>query len=169
MHLMKSAHNITIRLTEPKDHDAIWQIFHDCAVPGDTYEYSPDISKQDALTLWINDKQHTYVAEYQGSIVGTYILKANRLALGAHVANCGYMVAKNTRGLGVGRAMAEHSFIEAKSMGFHAMQYNFVVSTNEIAVKLWKKLGFKIIGTIPNGFNHQQQGYVDVHIMWRAL
>jgi len=160
---------ITIRLAQQSDHDAIWEIFHECVASGDTYEYAPDTPKEQALELWLNPNQHTFVTEYKGKIVGTYILKANRLSLGAHVANAGYMVAKNRRGLGVGRLMADHSFAQAKEMGFKAMQYNFVVSTNHIAIKLWQKLGFEIIGTIPEGFHHQEKGYVDAHIMWRKL
>jgi len=102
-------------------------------------------------------------------IVGTYILRANQAGPGAHVANAAYMVAKEARGLGVGRNMAEHSLSEARRLGFRAMQFNFVVSTNTSAIHLWQQLGFKIVGTLPGAFRHSKLGYVDVYVMFRSL
>jgi len=102
-------------------------------------------------------------------VVGTYILRANQLGGGSHVANAAFMVATNARGLGVGRAMAEHCLGEARRLGFRGMQFNFVVSSNESAVHLWKNLGFKIVGTLPGAFRHPTKGFVDVYVMYRSL
>src|SRR5207247_10891561 len=102
-------------------------------------------------------------------VVGTYILRANQAGPGAHVANAAYMVARDTRGSGVGRKMAEHSLSEARRLGFRAMQFNFVVSTNASAIHLWQQLGFKIVGTLPGAFCHPEKGYVDVYVMFCSL
>lgn len=102
-------------------------------------------------------------------LVGSYILKPNQPALGAHIANASFIVAPKARGLGVGRAMGEHCLSEAGRLGFRAMQFNFVVSTNESAVHLWQELGFKIVGTLPGAFRHAVKGYVDVYVMFRSL
>jgi len=102
-------------------------------------------------------------------VVGSYVLRPNRPGLGAHVSNASFIVARSARGLGVGRAMGEHCLSEARRLGFRAMQFNFVVSTNESAVHLWQQLGFKIVGTLPGAFRHSQKGYVDVYVMFRSL
>jgi L-amino acid N-acyltransferase YncA len=102
-------------------------------------------------------------------VVGSYILKPNQVGLGAHVSNASFIVAPAARGRGVGRAMGEHCLKEARRLGFRAMQFNFVVSTNESAVHLWQELGFKIVGTLPGAFRHSQKGYVDVYVMFRSL
>jgi L-amino acid N-acyltransferase YncA len=102
-------------------------------------------------------------------VVGTYILRANQAGPGAHVANAAYMVPKDARGLGVGQSMAEHSLAEARRLGFRAMQFNFVVSTNASAIHLWQQVDFKIVGTLPGAFRHPRKGYVDVYVMFRSL
>jgi ribosomal protein S18 acetylase RimI-like enzyme len=102
-------------------------------------------------------------------VVGTYILRPNQSGGGSHVANAAFMVASNARGQGIGRAMSEHCLSEARRFGFRAMQFNFVVSTNDVAVRLWKRFGFKIVGTLPSAFRHPEKGYVDVYVMFRSL
>jgi ribosomal protein S18 acetylase RimI-like enzyme len=102
-------------------------------------------------------------------VVGTYILRPNQSGGGSHVANAAFMVASNVRGQGIGRAMSEHCLSEARRFGFRAMQFNFVVSTNDVAVRLWKRFGFKIVGTLPSAFRHPEKGYVDVYVMFRSL
>ena len=102
-------------------------------------------------------------------ILGTYYIKPNQPTLGAHVCNCGYIVAEQARGRGIASAMCEHSQREAATRGYRAMQYNLVVSTNDVAVQLWIKQGFEIIGTLPNSFRHAQRGYVDAHVMFKQL
>jgi ribosomal protein S18 acetylase RimI-like enzyme len=158
-----------IRAASASDSDALWDIFHVVVTPGDTYTFDPRTSREEALAYWLQPSHRCYVAEHEHKVVGTYILKANQPALGSHVANAAFMVSPHARGLGVGRTMAEHSLAEARRLGFRAMQFNFVVSTNEPAVRLWQALGFAIVGTLPAAFRHAQKGYVDAHIMFRSL
>jgi GNAT superfamily N-acetyltransferase len=117
----------------------------------------------------LREGTHTYLAEEGNRIVGTYILRANQPGAGGHVANAAYMVAPAAQGRGFGRAMGEHSLGEARRLGFRAMQFNFVVSTNESALHLWQQLGFKIVGTLPAAFRHPTKGYVDALVMFRSL
>ena len=158
-----------IRPATNKDHDRIWEIFRAVIAAGDTYTFDPQMSREDALDYWIRAETRAYVAEQNRNIIGTYILRANQTSAGAHVANAAFMVATQARGFGVGRAMAEHCLSEARRFGFRAMQFNFVVSTNETAVRLWRNLGFKIVGTLPGAFRHPTNGYVDAYVMFRSL
>jgi L-amino acid N-acyltransferase YncA len=160
---------LNIRPATEADQDAIWNIFHEVVAAGDTYAFDPQMPREAALTYWFGRATHTYSAEQDGQIVGTYILKANQSGPGSHVANAAFMVPKSSRGKGVGRAMGEHCLQEARRLGFRAMQFNFVVSTNESAVRLWQQLGFEIVGTLPGAFRHPEKGYVDVYVMFRAL
>ncbi len=158
-----------IRAATETDHDAVWNIFHETIAPGDTYALDPKMSREEALAYWFRADTHTYVAEKEGRVVGTYILKSNQLGPGSHVANAAFMVRSDAQGSGVGGRMAEHCLDEARRMGFRAMQFNFVVSTNVPAIHLWEQLGFKIAGTLPAAFHHPQKGYVDVYVMYRSL
>jgi L-amino acid N-acyltransferase YncA len=160
---------LNIRLATDSDRDAIWKIFHEVVAAGDTYPIDPDISREVALGYWFAAGTHTYVAEDDRNIVGTYNLKPNQGGGGAHVANAAFMVPAIARGRGIGRAMGEHCLKEARRLGFRAMQFNFVVSTNESAVKIWQTLGMKIVGTLPGAFRHPQKGYVDVYVMFQSL
>jgi L-amino acid N-acyltransferase YncA len=158
-----------IRPAMNADHDAIWNVFHEILVAGDTYAFDPQMPREEALAYWFRAETHTYVAEEDGGIVGTYILRPNQLGPGSHVANAAFMVAADAQASGVGRRMAEHCLSEARRIGFRAMQFNFVVSTNMRAIHLWKQLGFKIVGTLPGVFRHPEKGYVDVYVMFRSL
>ena len=158
-----------IRPASQADEDAIWSIFHAVVAPGDTYVFDPSMSREDALAYWFGPDTHAYVAESEGQVVGTYILRPNQPALGSHVANAAFMVSPTARGKGVGRRMGVHCLAEARRLGFRAMQFNFVVSTNEAAVQLWQQLGFRIIGTLPGAFRHSQRGFVDAYVMYQAL
>ena len=158
-----------IRTATNADRDAVWSIFHEIVAAGDTYALDPGISREDALAYWFRADTQTYVAEKDASVIGTYILRPNQLGPGSHVANAAFMVAPNAQGSGVGRNMAEHCLTEARRMGFRAMQFNFVVSTNTPAIRLWEQLGFKIVGTLPGAFRHPKKGYVDVYVMFRSL
>lgn len=160
---------ITIRKAGEADFDAIWRIFHQVVRRGDTYTYNPETTREQAHSIWMSSGHATYVACVEDRIVGTYILKPNQPGLGSHVANAGYMVVTDGRGQGVGRAMCEHSLEEARGMGFQAMQFNMVVSTNEAAVALWKKVGFSIVGTLPQAYRHRELGLVDAYVMHRFL
>ena len=158
---------LTIREAKKSDCDDIWTIFHEVVSKGDTYSFSTETDRKKALEIWIEKPAATYVAELDGKVVGTYFIKPNQPGLGAHVCNCGYMVAESARGRGVATAMCLHSQAEAQRMGFLGMQFNFVVSTNAGAVRLWQKLGFNIVGTLPKAFNHKRFGLVDAHVMFK--
>jgi L-amino acid N-acyltransferase YncA len=160
---------LTIRPAGAADHDAIWRIFHTVVAAGDTYTYPPETTREEALSLWFPRGGWTYVAEHGGAVVATYVMKANQPGQGSHVANCGYMVERAASGRGVGEALCRHSLAEAKRLGFTAMQFNFVVSTNTRAVALWQRCGFSIVGTVPRAFRHPTRGLVDAHIMYRPL
>jgi ribosomal protein S18 acetylase RimI-like enzyme len=160
---------LRIRSAAGSDGDAIWNIFHEIVVVGDTYAFDPGMSREEALAFWFRADTQTYVAEKDGGVVGTYILRPNQLGPGSHVANAAFLVGSNAQGLGVGRKMGEHCLSEARRLGFRAMQFNFVVSTNISAIHLWQKLGFKIVGTLPGAFRHPKTGYVDVYVMFRSL
>lgn len=160
---------VTIREASESDRDAVWGIFHAVVADGDTYTFDPATPRDEALAYWFQPGAHTYVAESGGQVVGTYVLKANQVGLGSHVANAGFMVSAAARGTGVGRAMGDHCLAEAKRLGFRAMQFNFVVSTNQTAIRLWEKLGFRIVGTLPGAFQHRTLGLVDAFVMFRSL
>jgi len=160
---------MTIRAATDADRDAIWNIFHEIIAAGDTYAFDPQMPREEALAYWFRADTHTYVAEEDGSVVGTYILRPNQSGPGSHVANAAFMVARDAEGAGVGRRMAEHCLSEARRMGFRAMQFNFVISTNTRAIHLWNQLGFKIVGTLPGAFRHPEKGFVDVYVMYRSL
>jgi ribosomal protein S18 acetylase RimI-like enzyme len=137
---------------------------------GDTYAFAPDSSEAEIHRAWIEVPQSTWVAcDDDGTLLGTYLLKPNQPGLGSHVCNCGYVVAPHAQGRGIASAMCEHSQQEAVAMGFLAMQFNLVVSTNERAVRLWKRLGFAVVGTLPQAFRHQRLGLVDAFVMFKQL
>lgn len=159
-----------IYLFEQNHWQAIWRITQPIFVEGKTYPYSPDISEQQAYQIWVVQPTATFVAvDDNDQIIGTYYIKPNQAELGAHVCNCGYIVAESARGQGVAGILCEHSQHEAIKLGFLAMQYNLVVSTNHPAIHLWQKHGFAIVGTLPKAFNHAQLGYVDAYVMYKQL
>lgn len=160
---------IEIRPAVPADADAIWRIIQPVIAAGDTYVFDPDSTREDMLAYWFAPDKHTYVALIGDEIAGTFMIKANQPGLGSHIANAGYMTAPETRGQGVGKTMCTFSLSEAKRLGFHAMQFNIVVKSNEGAVRLWKSMGFDIIGEIPEAFNHRQHGLTNAYIMYRKL
>ncbi|MGV3730888.1 MAG: GNAT family N-acetyltransferase [Sphingopyxis sp.] len=158
-----------IRPATPADAAAIWAIIGPTIRAGETYTLDRDMTEAEALAYWFGADKAVFVAEADGAILGTYYLRANQAGGGAHVANCGYMTAAAASGRGVARAMAEHSLAEARGRGFRAMQFNFVVATNERAVGLWQSLGFAIVGRLPGAFAHPVLGFVDALVMYRTL
>jgi RimJ/RimL family protein N-acetyltransferase len=137
---------------------------------GETYVFSRNISEDEAYKVWVLMPKATYVAVDQDNVIlGTYYIKPNQPGLGDHICNCGYIVAENARGQGIASEMCEHSQREAVARGFRSMQFNLVVSTNLGAVRLWKRHGFDVIGTIPQAFRHPLHGYVDAFIMYKQL
>ena len=161
--------NLTIREATDRDRDAIWEIFRATVAPGDAFVYHPNTPREEAMAYWFAKGTRTYVAEQNGKIIGSYILRDNRPGLGNHVSNAGFMVDPAARGSGVGRKMGEHALSEARRLGYRAMQFNFVISTNESAVHLWQQLGFRIVGTLPGAFRHARKGLVDAYVMFRSL
>ena len=158
-----------IRQSEPRDDAAIWRILEPTFRAGETYPVPRDISRAGALAYWHTPGHAVFVAEDAGTIVGTCYLRANNRGGGAHVANCGYVVAPDAFGRGVAQAMCSHSLGEAKSRGFSAMQFNFVIASNERAVRLWQRMGFAIAGRLPGAFQHPRLGLVDAYVMLRNL
>ena len=158
-----------IRATSVADDEAIWHILEPAFRAGETYPIPRDISRADALAYWRSPGHAVYVAEDAGAVVGTYYLRANNRGGGEHVANCGYVVASDAFGRGVARAMCAHSLDQARTQGFTAMQFNFVIASNERAVRLWQDLGFAIVGRLPGAFRHPRLGLVDAYVMMRSL
>ena len=158
-----------IREATKEDFDLIWPIFQEIVRAGETYVYPQNTSKEQALKIWLDTPKKTYVLEVDGDLLGTYYIKTNQAGPGNHVCNCGYMVSSNARGRGLATAMCEHSQDIAKEMGYKAMQFNFVASSNEGAVSLWEKLGFEIVGRLPKAFNHPAKGYIDALVMHKWL
>ncbi|MEM1135988.1 MAG: GNAT family N-acetyltransferase [Bacteroidota bacterium] len=158
-----------IRKAITQDYDQVWEIFSKVIETGDTYVFDPNTPKHALKKYWFSDYMKTFVVEQKGLILGTYIIKPNQIDLGNHIANCSYMVNPDAQGKGVGKMMCEHSIQFAKYTGYNAIQFNLVVSTNTIAVKLWENFGFKIIGITPNGFRHSKLGFVDTYIMYKSL
>ncbi len=158
-----------IRDALPSDWPALWPIFEEIVRARDTYAYRADTDKTTAEALWMTKPDRTFVFEHDGIILGTYYLKTNQEGPGKHVCNCGYMVSSVAGGMGIARQMCEHSQDIAVAMGFNAMQFNFVASSNDVAVALWKKLGFDVVGTLPRAFNHPTLGLVDAFVMYKWL
>jgi GNAT superfamily N-acetyltransferase len=158
-----------IRVAESKDDGAIWRTLEPVIRAGETYALPRDMSESDGLAYWRAPAHEVFVAEADGAIVGTYYLRANQRGGGAHVANCAYMTAPDFVGRGVARAMCVHSLEHAKAKGFRAMQFNFVVSTNLRAVRLWQTFLFMIAGRLPEAFEHPQLGFVEAYVMYRKL
>jgi ribosomal protein S18 acetylase RimI-like enzyme len=160
----------TIRPIQEDDWAATWGIIEPVFRAGETYAFPPDITEEEARKAWVETPSDTFVAVGDaGELLGTYFIKPNQPGLGAHVCNCGYIVSEASRGRGIASAMCEHSQREAVSRGFRAMQYNLVVSVNEGAVRLWKRHGFTLVGTLPGAFRHARLGFVDALVMYKEL
>lgn len=158
-----------IRPISPAELPAVGQLMEPTVRAGETYAIPIDASPEEAAHWWTDGKEAVFVAEEDGQLLGTYYLRANQLGNGSHVANAGYLVACAARGKGVATALCAHSLEEARRRGYLAMQFNFVVETNETAVRLWQKMGFQILTTIPWAFRHPSKGFVGAHVMWQSL
>ena len=153
----------------PADGDAIWAILKPTIQAAETYTLPAEMARDEALAYWFGSQHEVFVATEGAQVLGTYFLQPNQQGGGSHVANCGYVTAPWARGRGVGRAMCAHSLDRARERGFRAMQFNFVISTNEPAVHLWRSFGFEIVGRLPGSFHHPSQGFVDALVMYRSL
>lgn len=160
---------IDICLATEQDWPKLWPLIQTVFQSGESYPYAPETSEEEAFYVFMKSPTETYVALEKDQLLGAYYLKPNQPGLGSHVCNAGYMVAKAARGKGVGQKLGAHSLDAAKKLGFTAMQFNFVVSTNTSAVRLWQKMGFEIVGTVPKGFQHHAHGLVDAYLMYREL
>ena len=158
-----------IRPVKPSDADAIWSILEPIVRTGESFALPLGMERQQGLDYWFSPEHTVFVAEEEGIVVGSYYLRANQKGGGAHVGNAGYMTAGSAAGRGVAQAMCGHSLEQAKALGFRAMQFNFVVSSNERAVHLWRKFGFDVVGRLPKAFLHPGLGYVDALVMYRSL
>lgn len=158
-----------IRKYRDTDKNRIWEIIESVITAGDSFTLAPDAEREEMLADWCSAEKHTFVAVSENEVVATFYIKPNQPGLGSHVANGSYMVAPEARGKGAGRTIGEFSIAEAKRLGFRAMQFNFVVKSNERAVKLWQSLGFAIIGEIPEAFDHKENGLTNAYIMHRKL
>jgi ribosomal protein S18 acetylase RimI-like enzyme len=161
---------VTIRKLEEPDWPEVWKLMEPVFRAGETYALSLEIMEEQARTMWVEVPTGTYVAQAENAaVLGTYFIKPNQAGGGSHVCNCGYIVGENARGQGVASLMCAHSQREAVRLGFRAMQFNFVVSTNEGAIRLWQKHGFEIVGRLPGAFEHPRRGFVDAFVMFKHL
>jgi ribosomal protein S18 acetylase RimI-like enzyme len=160
---------LEIRRFKAEDKVQIWKILHDIIKRGDSFAYPVDSSEKEMIDYWCGADKHTYVATENDEVVATFFMKDNQPGLGSHIANAGYAVSMKHGGKGIGQAIGEFSLEEARRLGYQAMQFNIVVKSNVNAVKLWTKLGFKIIGEIPDAFNHPQHGMTNAYIMYQKL
>ncbi len=158
-----------IREAREDDFGEIWALIQPIISQGETYPYPRDTTRSEAERLWMHVPHKTFVWEENGKIRATYYLKPNQQGAGNHVCNCGYMVAPAARGKGIARALCEHSQTVARELGYKAMQFNLVVSTNASALKLWQSLGFATVGRLPGAFRHPTQGYVDAIVLYKWL
>ncbi|HJZ76650.1 MAG TPA: GNAT family N-acetyltransferase [Vicinamibacterales bacterium] len=163
--------SVQIRPFAAADWDGVWAILEPVFRAGETYAFARDISAADARAAWTSAPKQVFVAadESTGELLGTYYLRPNFEGAASHICNCGYVVSEHARGRGVAAQMCEHSQAEAAARGYRSMQFNLVIATNEGAVHLWKKMGFAIIGTVPEAFRHPRLGFVDAHIMYKRL
>ena len=161
---------LQIRPFEAADWPAVWALLEPVFRAGETFPHDPAISEADAQLAWVEHSHAVMVAvNAAGTVVGTYYLRPNSLALGAHVANSGYVVAEPCRRQGIGSRLCQHSLQAARRLGFRAMQFNLVVSTNTAGIRCWQRNGFQVVGTLPGAFRHRQLGYVDALVMIQAL
>lgn len=160
---------IKIRKATSRDHDQIWEIIREVIRSGETFVFAPDTDRSSMLNYWCGNDKFTYSASIDDRIVGTFIINDNQPGLGSHVANASYMTLPTDFKKGIGKAMGVFSIDKAKRLGYEYMQFNSAVKSNERAVALWKKLGFKIVGEVPEAFNHKKLGLTNAYIMWRKL
>ncbi len=160
---------LEIRKAIETDKPEIWEIIKFVIAAGDSFTLPPDAPREEMLADWLSAEKHTFVAVADGKVVATFYIKPNQPGPGSHIANGSYMVAPEARGMGIGRKIGEFSIAEAARLGFHAMQFNFVVKSNEKAVRLWQSLGFEIIGEIPEAFQHAENGLTSALIMYRKI
>lgn len=159
------------RPAEAADWPAIWPIFQQVVTAADTYPYDPATDFDSGRRIWLAPPPDRawLVSDDGDAVLGSYKTGPNRAGPGGHVATASYMVAAEARGRGVGRAMVLHSIEQSRAGGFRGIQFNAVAASNVWAIKLYSDLGFRVIGAVPGGFRHPQQGFVDLLSMYLDL
>jgi L-amino acid N-acyltransferase YncA len=161
---------LQIRPFEAADWPGLWSLLEPVFRAGETFPHDPAISEAEARVAWVEYSQAVMVAvDASAELLGTYYLRPNSLALGAHVANAGYVVAEHCRRQGIGSRLCQHSLQTARRLGFRLMQFNLVVSTNSAGIRCWQSNGFQVAGTLPGAFRHKQLGFVDALVMIQGL
>ncbi|WP_458790059.1 N-acetyltransferase family protein [Yoonia sp. MH D7] len=158
-----------IRPATPADAQGVWALLKPVFRAGDTYAIDPDINRAAALNYWLDQTAATYVVEDAGDIIGSYYIKTNQQGGGAHVCNCGYIVGASARGQGAAAQMCIASQSQARALGYRAMQFNLVLESNVGAVRLWHRLGYETVSTIPKAFDHPALGLVSARVMFKWL
>ena len=151
------------------EEERIWALLQPVFSAGDTYAVDPLIDREAAIAYWMEADKTAFILRIEGQAVGTYYIRPNQPGGGAHICNCGFITAPSARGKGVARRMLDHALIEAKQQGYRAMQFNFVLASNQRALAIWQRNGFATIGRIPQAFLHPKQGYVDALILHISL
>jgi len=160
---------IEMREAVPEDEGAVWAMLEPVIRAGETYALPRYYSQKEALDFWFAKSNEVFLAEKDGSPLGTYFLRPNQKGGGAHVANCAYLTAEAARGRGVARTMLAHSLERAKERGYRAMQFNFVIASNTRALALWESYGFESVGRLPGAYALPSGDYVDALVMYRRL
>ncbi|MGN6101526.1 MAG: GNAT family N-acetyltransferase [Devosia sp.] len=158
-----------IRPAEPDEWPKIWAMLEPAMREGETLALPRDGSEADGRAYWASPEKRNFLAVEGDAVLGSSYIRANQQGGGAHVANCGYLTSPAARGRGVARALCAHSIDWCRAQGFRAIQFNFVVSTNEPAVHLWHSFGFEVLARLPGAFLHPRHGYVDALVMWKSL
>lgn len=160
---------LSIRPATERDADAIWDVVAEVVASGRELAWRPGTPREEVMPAWVGPGLHPYVAETDGVVAGTYVLKANQPGLGSHVANGTYAVASRHRGRGIGRALGEHSIAEARRLGFRALQFNLVVAGNRASNALWESLGFDRLATLSGAYEAPDGSYVDAYVLYRSV
>src|SRR6478735_594420 len=164
-----TSHELAIRPAAFADQAAVWQILEPAIRAGETLALDQDLTRAGALDYWFSARHEVFVAEQEGTVVGTYLLRANEAGGGAHVATALYVVSPAATGRGIAQAMIEHSLDHARKRGFSAMQLGFVPSSEERRLKLWQRAGFSVLARLPKAFRHPSLGLIDAFVLHRAL
>ncbi|WP_417603935.1 GNAT family N-acetyltransferase [Primorskyibacter flagellatus] len=161
--------DLVFRTADPVDAGVLWAMLKPVFRAGDTYAIDPQISRRDALAYWTGTGREAWIVEEDDVPLGSYYLKANQQGGGAHVCNCGFVTSLDAQGRGVARRMLDHALDRAATVGFLAMQFNFVVASNTRAIDVWQRAGFAVVGRLPGAFRHPDDGLVDALVMYRHL
>ena len=150
---------IVIRPVDASDRSRVVAIARQLVDAADTYAFDPDAGDESLWRYFAPPHPgRGFVAEVDGTVVGVFVIRPNQPGPGSHVANASYAVDASARGTGVGRRMGETSLGLAVELGYRAMQFNIVLASNEPAIRLWRSLGFEIVGTVPDGFRLRWRG-----------